>query len=230
MWAWLFAACAPDSWSDDAVLAPTLARLDADHDGKVTAAEWNAAAQDGPKFEKVDTDHDKTLSLAELVAYNAATDPLTAFNPFHAARPDGKPPKGHPVAGPNAPVATPTGTGGPPNPTPPPAGSPPPNAPPGTTPIGGPPPESAGPDPTKSEAQRTQEREQRSVHDTLAVLRAEVEGKVPPETLPTDEELTAAAEAGTLDDPRCRAVLVRLDAAWSRAGLTLPASLRPAPP
>lgn len=62
----LFFACATNPWTDEAALAPHRARLDADHDGRVTAAEYEKTLWNGPPFGTADADGDGDLSVAEL--------------------------------------------------------------------------------------------------------------------------------------------------------------------
>lgn len=61
-------------------LAPTLSRLDADHDGRVVAAEYDAHLWHGPAFADVDLDHDGMLGPIELATLFLAQDPST-FDP-----------------------------------------------------------------------------------------------------------------------------------------------------
>ena len=53
-------------WTADRAVAPTLTRLDADKDGKVTEAEWTRVDHKGPTFTDVDTDKDGSLSVEEV--------------------------------------------------------------------------------------------------------------------------------------------------------------------
>lgn len=53
-----------------------LARLDADHDGKITQQEFVASR--GAVFERVDLDHDGKITREELVAFRAKMETATA--------------------------------------------------------------------------------------------------------------------------------------------------------
>ena len=75
----LLLACAAPTWTPEGALAPHLARLDRDHDGHVTAAEYEAAAWNGPPFPSADADHDGELSAPELVRLHR-TASATAFD------------------------------------------------------------------------------------------------------------------------------------------------------
>lgn len=82
---WLLAACAaPPMWSDEAVLGGVRARLDRDADGRVTAAEYDAARWNGPPFASADTDGSGELSASELAELLVGQSP-TAFDGTHAA-------------------------------------------------------------------------------------------------------------------------------------------------
>ncbi|MFZ5480208.1 MAG: hypothetical protein ACOZNI_25820 [Myxococcota bacterium] len=59
---------------DDA-LAPALAALDTDGDGRVGAGEWARTAPSGPSFGRVDQDRDGALSKGELAMVLNAIDP-----------------------------------------------------------------------------------------------------------------------------------------------------------
>lgn len=75
----LVLACHTGRWTDDAALAPTLARMDADHDGRVTEAEYTHVAFGAPTFDRCDADADGTLDLSELAALVAEQDPVEFF-------------------------------------------------------------------------------------------------------------------------------------------------------
>ncbi|MFZ5482556.1 MAG: hypothetical protein ACOZNI_37685 [Myxococcota bacterium] len=98
MIAWLLACGEAGPWSREAALAPAVARLDRDGDGRVVAAEYERVRLAGPPFSEADADGDGALDLDELDALRAAQDPVT-FTPMLA----GAPPA--PVARPPAPPA-----------------------------------------------------------------------------------------------------------------------------
>lgn len=65
----LLLACAiggAPTWTPENVLAPHRARLDTNHDGRVTAEEYARVAWSAPPFATVDVDRDGDLSVAEL--------------------------------------------------------------------------------------------------------------------------------------------------------------------
>ncbi|MFZ5479644.1 MAG: hypothetical protein ACOZNI_22955 [Myxococcota bacterium] len=76
---WLL-ACAPSSpWTTERALAPALARLDSDGDGRVVAAEWARVDDGGATFAEADADGDGAVDVGELAAVNAGADPLAWF-------------------------------------------------------------------------------------------------------------------------------------------------------
>lgn len=76
-------ACAP-TWTEAGALASHRARLDADGNGRVEAAEYDAHVWNGPLFGTVDRDADGDLSAAELERLIAAQQPTT-FDGFSEA-------------------------------------------------------------------------------------------------------------------------------------------------
>lgn len=74
----VLAACQrdPGPWTSAHVLAPALARVDANADGKVTQDEYDAVSLGAPSFAEADTNHDGALSLTELRALTLAQDPI----------------------------------------------------------------------------------------------------------------------------------------------------------
>lgn len=105
----------PSPWTSAHVLAPALARIDANADGKVTQDEYDAVSLGSPSFADADTDHDGVLSLTELRALTLAQDPIEYAAAAKAAGQGAYP------AGPNDFVGGATmdqhGSGGPPNET-----------------------------------------------------------------------------------------------------------------
>ena len=90
-----------------AALAPTLAHLDRNADGKVDAAEYNAVLWKGPGFEEADGDGNGVLGLEELCALFLEQDPST-FDPAMEEAVQGAPP----VAPGSLAAARPGGAGG----------------------------------------------------------------------------------------------------------------------
>ena len=80
-------SCGTPAWTVDGAMSPTLARLDQDHDGRVTQAEYDRVAFPAHGFP--DSDGDGDLSTAELRDSILATDPSTFFTaPAASARRD----------------------------------------------------------------------------------------------------------------------------------------------
>ena len=85
LWTLLLAGCsagggdvpAAAGWTEAAAIAPTLARLDRDGDGRVRAPEVDATAYAGGDLARMDTDGNARLSADELLAWMAQADPLT---------------------------------------------------------------------------------------------------------------------------------------------------------
>jgi len=65
------------AWTHAGALAPTLALMDADADGRVSEAEYVRLALAGPTFERVDLDRDGALSGEELERLVFLQDPLS---------------------------------------------------------------------------------------------------------------------------------------------------------
>lgn len=89
----LLLACAAH-WTEENALAPTLAHLDRDGDGRVEVAEYEAVALRGTPFAEADADGDGALSVSELAALAAGEDPALLS---HALK--GPPKNGHRRAG-----------------------------------------------------------------------------------------------------------------------------------
>ncbi len=81
MIALLLACASPGTWSEARALAPALARLDADGDGTLSAAEFASAAH-GVSFAMLDTDSSGQITTAELAAWMRKADPLTFDGQF----------------------------------------------------------------------------------------------------------------------------------------------------
>ncbi len=63
-------------WSYRGALAPSLAAMDADGDGRVSAAEYSALALAGPPFTAVDIDRDGAIAPEEFEELVFGQDPL----------------------------------------------------------------------------------------------------------------------------------------------------------
>lgn len=61
---WMVLACSHPEWNE--VLKEHRARLDIDHDGRVSAAEYEKTLWNGPPFGSADRDGDGDLSASEL--------------------------------------------------------------------------------------------------------------------------------------------------------------------
>ena len=72
---------AGSDWSDGSPFALARSRLDADHDGIVTSAEYTRRAWSSPDFAHVDADHDGDLSLVEVTHLILSTDPANFYRP-----------------------------------------------------------------------------------------------------------------------------------------------------
>jgi hypothetical protein len=80
-------SCGRAAWTVEGALSPTLARLDQDHDGRVTATEYARVVFPPGPFP--DADGDGALSIDELRASMLATDPVTFYTaPATSARRD----------------------------------------------------------------------------------------------------------------------------------------------
>lgn len=85
----LAGGCEPERrWAPEVVLAPTLARMDADHDGRVSTDEYERVRFHAPAFDAVDTDDDGTLSHAEVLDLIQTQSPSDFYYPsIRKARP-----------------------------------------------------------------------------------------------------------------------------------------------
>ncbi len=68
--------CSVGPWTRAAALNPTVQALDADHNGRLTIAEYERVAYGGPGFAAVDADKDGDVSVTELDAAVTQTDPV----------------------------------------------------------------------------------------------------------------------------------------------------------
>ena len=82
---WWFFACAAPRWTPEAVLAPEIARLDADHDGTVSRSEYERAAWNGPPFATADADGSGDLSVGELLTLFRTEDAVGFDHPGGSA-------------------------------------------------------------------------------------------------------------------------------------------------
>ncbi len=84
------AACAGSGDTpEERAMAPWLARLDADGDGRVSGREYGDFAETAPPWDEVDTDRNGVLGAAELYALWLAQDPVT-FDQQHPDRGTGR--------------------------------------------------------------------------------------------------------------------------------------------
>jgi len=81
----LLVACTPPTWTDTSALAAHRSRLDANADGRVVAAEYDAHRWNGPPFATADRDADGDLSAAELAWLVRAQSPTTFDAPLPQA-------------------------------------------------------------------------------------------------------------------------------------------------
>jgi hypothetical protein len=106
-------ACAsPGPWTRAAVLGPARTRIDSDHDGKVSATEYDRVAWHAPAFTEADADGDGNLELTELDTLVKGQDPLAFAEARQHPRPDPAP--GGPGGGQNPPGEGKPGPMGPP--------------------------------------------------------------------------------------------------------------------
>lgn len=186
-------------WTEGDAVAPTLARLDADKNGTVTGAEYDAVLFRGAPFGEVDRDKNGALSADELLAIVSENNPADLTVPrtgpqvVRGARSKGK-----------------DKTDGP-RPVP------------GTAPKGGP-----SLEPSQEDARRVRSEAQYVVRMTFESLCEEVRAVAPTHELPTDEEIKFAAGTSDLRTAESRALLLRLEAASDAVGAGFPASLRAA--
>lgn len=94
----LVLACNQGPWTDEAAVAPLLARLDRSGDGRVDPAEYEAVLGKGATITPIDADHDGGISRDELVVWVAGTPPAPPGPPA-PARPT-PPAGGKGIAGP----------------------------------------------------------------------------------------------------------------------------------
>ena len=218
------AACAPAAtWTRDAAIAPALARVDRDHDGRLSQAEYDKVAWRGPAFATADADHDGALGLAEVDALMTSQDPVTFLDVSVVKVPEGPrgalPPDGALLPEPPGSRGVPPGVSGGPSPAVPPQPPQPPQPQPGGVEKGGGPEEGGGPE---NEAMPPGE-----TWLVLMLLREEVLAQDPGAEVPTREEIFAAE--GAYDAPAVRQLLLTLQSAATRAGLAFPPSLSQAP-
>jgi hypothetical protein len=83
---WLLACSSP--WTREAALAPLVAHLDQNKDGKLDAAEYERVGYAAPRFGTADTDGDGALSVAELDRTVFLQDPITFDGSLERTPPD----------------------------------------------------------------------------------------------------------------------------------------------
>ncbi len=212
----LVAACSGPSPAPGAPYAGVFAALDDDHDGRVTDAEYAAAAPNvAPPFAEVDLDGDGSLAPDEIATlvhrldpakYDPALMPASADGGRQApGRRGGEPPSaltgggfdgsGPPLAGGEASAAPHRETR----------------------------PGPAGKAPRRPEPRRPNERDD-GLGDALLFELEEVRARVPGADVPTAEELRAALAADPAGEAT-RAMAARIHAAATAAGLQWPEGL-----
>lgn len=212
----LVAACSTAGGPSGAPYRGVLAALDDDDDGRVTAAEYGAAAPNvAPAFEAVDLDADGALAADEIAALVHRTDPA-AYDPAllpasgdgrqkARARPGSEPPP--PLTGGGFDGSGPQLAGG--------AAS--------THPSRAHREAPAGKGRRAQPPQRPNERDD-GLGDVLLFEREEVLARAPGADVPTAEELRAALAAGP-DGSDARAMTARIHSAATAAGLQWPEGL-----
>lgn len=212
----LAVGCSHGPWTRDAALIPTLQALDTNHDGFLARDEYERVAYGEPGFATADANRDGHVSVAELDAAVAATDPVVYGLERRGG--GGKGPKGPPPPG------VPGGPKGPPPPGVPggPQGPPPSGVP------GGPGMDSKGENWQSELGKRDVAKKARhgQVWEVLSLLREEVLARDPSAPVPTPDAIIAADKAGGLDGPLAVQALGELQAASDAQGLTFPPSLR----
>ncbi|MDP2315761.1 MAG: hypothetical protein Q8P41_22880 [Pseudomonadota bacterium] len=218
---WWMLACtdAPTGpWTREAALAPQLARMDLDRDGRIIGPEYEHVRYAGAFFPAVDTDHDGFFSVAELDTLTTGQDPVTFFlgltrmqegpqgrGGMQGGMQGGPPGMGRPGGG------APGGFQGPSGPGAGPSAGPGASIQAGAAPSAGPPGHAA-------------------VWTALMLLREEVLARDPGASVPSSEEIAAVEAAGGFDTPAAHAALTTLETASTRLGLGFPASLRATAP
>ena len=74
------AGCGSPTWTATGALDPHRVRMDVDHDGRVTAAEYAPVLWSGPPFANVDADGDGDLGVEELATLFATASPTRFDN------------------------------------------------------------------------------------------------------------------------------------------------------
>lgn len=163
----LLLACATPDWTHEQALRPALDRVDTDHDGTISAAEYERVAFNAPTFAVADVDGSGGIDVGELEVLLETQNPRA----FHAS----------------ARVPLPNF-----------------GAPPGASTV-------------KVE-------EHGYAWLVLSLLREEILAADPAAVVP-DTAQVLAADAGGLDGPAARALLVQLERSAQTAGLAFPPSL-----
>jgi hypothetical protein len=205
IWALLACAAKPGGpWTAERAVAPVLARLDADRDGEVVAAEWARVDDAGLHFADADADGDGAVSAEEIEAIAREVDPIRWYEGHGGSGPKGAPDDGGP-GDTGAPDAGRTEAGG------------------RHRTEGAPAAHGArAPDPPELRAKI------RANVLVLRILVEEIAVKDPSIPLPDPRRVEAAGRAG-LASPEARALLAELEAASTQAGLAFPTGLRRAP-
>jgi hypothetical protein len=218
------------TFTDDSVLAPALARLDTDADGKVTAEEYARVAFKGPTFVEIDVDKDGAVSLAELRTIVFAQDPEKYFperkHPMRGAKDGRTAAAGMPGAGAAGAGGAGEGAAGPPGG--PQGGASGPG-------MGGPRPGGrggkGGPGKGGPGIGGKGHREPTLPPPSLLVLQIlceEILSVDPASTACVDTEVLRIGEGGSLQTPEARALLATLESASDAAKIGFPTALRAA--
>lgn len=195
------------SWTTDAALGPFLARMDADGNGKVVAAEYEALNYHGPPFEEVDLDKNASLSLDEFEALVHNQDPVRILAPRPAMKGQKGPPPGPPPGKRPGPPSGPSNLPGVPAP-----GA-------HQGPVA-PPPE------TEVDKASLRVEAQWVVKMILLSLCEEIRSVDASQPLPTEAEMVQAAATADIRSAASRALLLRLEQTSDTLKLDFPAALR----
>ncbi len=204
----LLGGCAP-AWTEEGAVAPTLAHVDADQDGKVSAKEYEAVRFRGPPFAEVDADGNGAISRAELLALVLDKDP-TALQPTRPSKSAdaNKRASERKVAG-EAGKAGGAKGGGPAS-----AGR-----------ADGAPQGRGRAEDRPADERQLREEAALVTKTVLLALKEEIRAVDPNQPTPTDDAIKVAASTSDLRTAESRAVLAELEAASIAVGIPFPAPL-----